>query len=195
MLETLERMRSRLPGSHADGEREAGAEPGFRALQLLTAQMLLVTGADAALHALRQSELATAQAPPRTHDSDRQTPSAQSFAATWAPTLLAPVAAAAHLRHSADPSPATALATRILDAAVIGAGAAALVGSLIASPSRRNAALGPLALASAGALGLVLDRQQRATEQQMAQLRHRASVVERLVPRRRARLDRVVVHV
>lgn len=197
MLDALQWMRSRLPGAHAKEEPEPEGERGFRALQLLTAQMLLVTGADAALSAIRRTGGDGAPTPhPLSPDSDWQGLSTQSFATTWAPTLLAPAAAAAHLRHSTDPSPTTALATRILDAAVIGAGVAAMAGSLLAPRARRvGPALGPLALASAGVLGLMLNRQQRATAAELEQLRRRASVVERLVPRRRARLDRVVVHV
>lgn len=51
------------------------------------------------------------------------------------------------------------------------------------------------ALAAAGALGLLLKRQERAAAREQERLARRAAIVERLVPKRRARVDRIVIHV
>lgn len=155
------------------GER---AEEGAGSLRALTAHLLLLTGADAAFGAYARGK-------PR------------SYAAIWGPALIAPLAATAHLAHLARPSDSTTRATRFLDVAVIGLGVAAAVGDLVSRRSARTPPLAPLALASAGLLGAALDREESATRAELRRLRRRASVVERLVPRRRSKLDRVVVHV
>jgi hypothetical protein len=51
------------------------------------------------------------------------------------------------------------------------------------------------ALAAAGTLGVLLKRQERAAAEEHERLARRAAIVERQVPRRRARVDRIVIHV
>jgi hypothetical protein len=158
-----------------------GAEPdeGLQPLRVLAAQLLVVTGVGSTLELREQQEDAEAALPP--------------LAAVWAPALVAPLAAIAHLAHGRRPSNATATATRVLDSAAIGAG---ITGTLAGVAGRREApSLTPLALASAGILGLVLGRQSRRLRRERERLERRAAVVERLVPRRRPKLDRIVVHV
>ena len=57
------------------------------------------------------------------------------------------------------------------------------------------AALVPLTFGATACLGLLLEREEESERDERARLRRRARVVERLVPRRRSRLDRIVVHV
>jgi hypothetical protein len=112
----------------------------------------------------------------------------------WAPALLAPLAAAAHLEHARRPGEQTSRAVRFLDIATLAVGSGLFIYDLVAnrnSPAR----LAPLAFASAGILGITLEHQETETRRAEAALRRRARVIERLVPRRRPKLDRVVVHV
>lgn len=186
MLRRLEELNRTLRGT--DGEEP---EPGshFAPLRLLTAQLLLVTAAESLLG--------------RPHRPEGQRPldyagiaGAGATAAGLAPSVLAPLAAAAHLTHLLRPSSSTDVATRILDTAVLGAGVGSALAALLSDRGRRGSrAAAPLALATAGLLGLVLDRQERAHAREHRRLARRASVVERLVPARRARLDHIVVHV
>jgi hypothetical protein len=100
------------------------------------------------------------------------------------------------MTYAFTPSERNRTATRVLDAAAVGAGFAALVAAL--AIARREAAppsVSAVALASAGALGILLDRNDREHSAELGRLEKRASVVERLVPRRRTRIDRIVVHV
>jgi hypothetical protein len=86
-------------------------------------------------------------------------------------------------------------ALRVAAAAVLGIGA---IGAAMETASARRSASGyttSLALAATGILGLVLDRREREMREERARLERRASIVERLVPRRRGRLDHIVVHV
>ena len=61
--------------------------------------------------------------------------------------------------------------------------------------SRQRPSLAPLLLTAAGLLAMALDRQEHRLAAERTRLEQRARIVERLVPRRRARLDRIVVHV
>lgn len=148
----------------------------FDPLQLAAAQLLLATAADAFVSAGR---------PPR-----------GAALPVRVPTLIAPLAAVAHLAHMARPSEQSATTTRVLDTAVIAAGTAgALAGLLTGGHRGGKRTVATLALASAGLLGLAVDARQRADAEARRRLERRASVVERLVPQRRPRLDHVVVHV
>ena len=175
MIDRLRALAARRAAS-SEAEDEEPSATAFPPLRVLTAEMLLVTGVDAAVRAFRR-------------------PSAP-FAAALAPALLAPLAAAAHLTHGARPTARTATASALLDAAVIGAGIAALADALRPGRDRSSTfSLTPLALASAGLLGRILDREERLDRAEHLRLERRASVVQRLVPARRAKLDRIVVHV
>lgn len=186
MLDAVAALRGLIQGDEPPEPRSLAP------LRFIAAELLAVGGVDAALSALNNS--------PRTGDylQPRRAVPPGSLAMRWVPVLLAPLAAAAHVRHGSDPSPGTAAATRILDAAVLGAGVAGLTFEIL---SRRRytadglPSLGPLALASAGLLGLLIDREERDLEEERDRLERKAAIVERFVPRRKARLDRVVVHV
>lgn len=187
MLQRLDELNRNIRGTTAD-EHEADGSV-FAPLRVLTAQLLLVTAAEAVLDRLqREPEQRPLDYPPHR--------SARASAAALAPSLLAPLAAAAHLTHLAGPSRSTDLATRVLDTAVVGVSVGAALAALVAGRGRSvSGATAPLALATAGVLGLVLDRQERAHADAHRRLARRASVVERLVPARRGRLDHIVVHI
>jgi hypothetical protein len=119
-----------------------------------------------------------------------------SLAAAWAPLLIGPLAAAAQIAHLQQPSENSRAAIRFLNAAVVGVGAVAFVTQLLGSARGEELpSTAPLVFGSVGALGMLLDLEERELDAERALLRRRADVVERFVPRRRARLDRVVVHV
>jgi hypothetical protein len=121
----------------------------------------------------------------------------QSNAAAWAPTVMAPLTVAAHLANAFRPYDDLHRAMRVLDVAAVAAAAGIVVAQLLTRSAGRRDGLpnASLTLASTGVLGLLLDRQARHAEAERARLERRASIVERLVPKRRSRLDRVVVHV
>lgn len=197
MLEQMQHVRNRLTASAAqEAQDESPPSSGFGPLQVLTANLLLVTGIGATLDSLSRSRSGPGgiQAD-RPLDHEGYTPALGSFATAWAPSLLAPLAAAAHLRHTRSPSANTSAATRLLDAAVIGAGVAGLAEALASLRRGGTVSLTPVALAASGVLGLMLERQERISARERERLERRASLVERLVPKRRPRLDRVVVHV
>lgn len=195
MKESLRTLRSRIPVLSDADEEPDPPEPTFGSLRALAAQLLLVTGVGATLDALAHARREQVRVDQRPLDYlARPTPRA-TYAAVWGPSLIAPLAATAHLTHLARPSDSTTRATRLLDAAVIGMGVATLARDLLVRRGSPRPSLSPLALASAGLLGLAIDRQERAAQEERRRLERRASVVERLVPRRRPKLDRVVVHV
>lgn len=167
-------------------EEEESRLEGFGALRLLAAQLLLFTGIGSTLEAINREG--------RNDEDTESAPGVRS--AAWAPTILGPLAAVAHLRHVADPTPASASAARLLDSAAVGAGIVGVLHGLLAT--RRTGglpSLAPLALASAGILGIMLERRERENEAERRRLERRASIVERLVPKRRGKLDHIVVHV
>lgn len=188
MLRPLEHLEQTIRGhdrTHAHDERT-----GFEPLRLLTAQLLLMTAAEAVIAGARVSRRE------RPVDYARTPRGAATTAAAWAPSVLAPLAATAHIVHVSRPSRTTDLATRVLDTAVVGISVgAALAGIVTRRGHDALRAAAPLALATAGVIGLVLDRQERAHAREHRRLARRASIVERLVPARRPRLDHVVVHV
>lgn len=119
-----------------------------------------------------------------------------SNAAAWVPAIIAPLAVAGHMATALQPDDDLHRAMRVLDVAAVAAGAGLVVAQLLTRGAGRNGLPNAsLALASTGVLGLLLDRQAREAEAERARLERRASIVERLVPKRRPRLDRVVVHV
>jgi hypothetical protein len=109
--------------------------------------------------------------------------------------MVGPLAAAATIEHARRPTSRTATALRFLSAASIGLGGSLFLLDAATNGGRPPARLGPIAFASAGLLGLVLERQDREIAAAEQALRARARVVERLVPRRKARVDRIVIHI
>lgn len=186
----LEQLRKQLP-TRGDARPHANKEEGFRTLRMVAAELLLVTGIGATVDVLTRSTEPQPARIPGGSSTERA-----PLAAVWGPTLIAPLAAAAHVRMASEPSPNAARASRFLDAAVVALGLAELVASFTRFPSRRRTpSLAPLALASAGMLGLVVSREERVAARERRQLERRAAVLERLVPRRRPKLERVVLHV
>lgn len=177
MRERLNQITESLAGS------ENGSTPATRltTLRAAAAELLIASAVEAALERLQSGK-------------DPVVESGVPIALSWAPLLIAPLAALAHVEHARNPGERTALALQLLNSATVAVGGALLLyelGDSGHSPRR----LGPLGLASAGLLGFALDRQEREIHRNEADLRRRASVVERLVPRRKTRFDRVVVHV
>ncbi len=174
-----ERLKTRLHEA-LHGDEDVGAD-GLTTLRAAAAQLLLATSAEVALEWFWG------------HREDDAPESANSIIAL-APLLIAPLTAAAHLEHSRNPRENTALALNILNATSVVVGGAMTFLGLFDSP-RSGPRVAPLTLASAGLIGLALDAEERMLEHERRELRRRAHMVERLVPKRKPRLDRVVVHV
>jgi len=127
------------------------------------------------------------------------------------PLLAAPVAGTIHAAHALRPDARTRSGARILDGIAVGIGAARTLTSLLAElddaagaapwSGRSRARAGwrpdlvPLVLGATGALGFILGGVERAEQRERERLERRARIVERLVPRRRPRIDHIVVHV
>jgi hypothetical protein len=129
------------------------------------------------------------------------------------PALVAPLSMSAHLVHALRPTQRSRALARAADVLAIAAGTVGIASSMLAAlededqrvmlgrlPRRakdRLPSLAPLAFALGGVLGLLLDGEERRQAQQLARLERaerRARVVERLVPKRRGRMDRIVLH-
>ena len=192
MLERLRDSREEVGGESLKEDNEPASE--FKGLRMLAAHMLLLASVDITLDSLGRARKRSG--PPYPHGSPGPDRSALSTAVGWLPAVLAPLAAAAQVSHAVHPTAPTATATRVLNAAAIGAGVAGLVDSLVGSRrSQGRPSLSPLALASAGVLGLILEREERDALEERRRLERRAELMDRFVPRRRARLDRIVVHI
>jgi len=188
----LEDLRQRISDRWAGAEEEDIEETmSLDSLRVLAAELLLVTGVGATLDVLSRSRQSQRdRIPGRAHLGDAP------LAAVWGPVIIAPLAAAAHIRQAAGPSERASRASRFLDTAVIGFGLAEFASSITGFQfQKRTPSLVPLALASAGLLGLIVAQRERETEREYRALERRAEIVERLVPKRRPRLDRIVVHV
>jgi hypothetical protein len=168
-----------------------GDEFTFPALHWMTAGVFLAAGVEAAIGRRRGS------AP----DDIR-----------WGPLVVAPLAGAAHVARALLPGRPTRVAAQLLNGVAIGVGAVGLVSSIWAvidddvpdlhpfGPRRRSLrkrfpSLAPLAFGAAGMLGILLDREESADAAEHNALEKRARIVERLVPKGRARVHRIVVHV
>lgn len=197
----IERLRELAPWGEPEEDEEQDEqdeqEERIPALRILAAQLLLATGAGVAMQRMHGSgdDLIGLD---EEMEFSRETPLAGKRLAVWAPLVLAPLAAAAQLTHALRPSEGTRTATRVLNAAVVGVGAAELVDSLLSSRSGEQPSAAPWVFGSVGVLGWLLDRQEdemREEREEREALERRAAIVERFVPRRRTKLDRIVVHV
>ncbi len=125
-----------------------------------------------------------------------------------APLLAAPLGSTVHVARARSGAPRIRLATQLVDglaagiavAGVFGAAYNAVEGTGTTWPRTRAArrlasALVPLTFGATACLGLLLERQEDEERGEVERLRRRARIVERLVPQRRPRLDRIVVHV
>ncbi len=171
-------------GHHGHNGHRNGQDSHLGGLRAATAQLFLAAGSGTALEQLIGD------------DDGAGTPATYApRPLAWAPAILGPLTAAAQIAHARRPTPRTATALQVLNGATIAIGAALLAVDLWSNRSHGQHRLAPLALASAGLLGFALDRHEQALSVSTQRLRRRADVVERLVPRRRPKLDRVVVHV
>jgi hypothetical protein len=192
MFERLGELTDRVRGEAPEEDNEPAGD--FKGLRLLAAHMLLLASVDITLDSLGRARKQAG--PPYPHGSPGPDRSPLSTTVGWLPAVLAPLAAAAQVKHAVRPSAPTATATRLLNAAAIGAGVAGLIDSIVAGRrSHSRPSLSPLALASAGVLGLILEREERDALEERRRLERRAELMDRFVPRRRGRLDRIVVHV
>ena len=190
MYDPITHLREHFPElrRHTSEEHPSGLS-AVDGVQLLTAELLLFTGVGSALESLRRSR--------ETQPTDGTSISSALRRPTrFGPVLLGAAAAAAHVVYAFRPTERTRLATRTFDLAVAGIGLLSLADEI--AQARRDGgvpAASPAALASAGLLGILIDRSETRQAAERERLERRASVVERLVPRRRSRLDRIVVHV
>lgn len=185
MNDPMERLRERARAAWSG--RENGTAPApvpTRTVEYATAEMLLLGGLGVAAALIGRGP-ATAPATNR--------PSLQPLALGAA--IFGLGAAAAHAVHAWSNEPRAGTASRLFDVAAVAAG---LVGAVEEGRRGRPAgapAIAALTLASAGVLGMMVDVAGRAAAADRERLERRASLVERLVPRRRTRVDRIVVHV
>jgi hypothetical protein len=195
------RLRSRpLRGEPVRNEDfEDGADSlTFDSLHWLTAGLFLAAGTEAGLGERRGDY--------RAEDAVR-----------WGPLIAAPLAGGAHAARALFPGTATRIAAQVLNGVAVVVGAAgvagAVYGALRDEPTdrafhsrtrmpQRLPSFAPLTFAIAGLLGVLLDRDEReAAEEREALLddlrrtRRRARLIGRLVPERKSRLDRIVLHV
>lgn len=178
MIEQIRHLTNRQNRERQDG----GDEPTkLLPLWAVAAQLVLATGAGATLEHLAETDGSEAGTVPR--------------GLAWAPLLVAPLAAAANLSHAKHPTERSEGAMRFLTGATIGFGAALFAFDAVANRDRAARRIAPLAFASAGVLGLLIDRQEREIRETEKALEKRARIVERLVPQRKTKFDRLVVHV
>ncbi len=194
MIERLREM-GILPTEeeNADGDFE---EPRFRALRILAAELFLASGVHALLQYWHERGHTAPGEGEFAEPGGGSSPPYRPQATVWASALVAPAAGVAQLVHTLRPSESSHTATRILNGAVLGLGVAGLAESLYASRTRNERfSLGPLLFGYVGALGFLLDREEAKVAAEQEELEQRARIVERWVPRRRPKLDRIVVHV
>jgi len=196
--EATDRLRRMLPEA---GERATGDECAFPALHWMTAALFLAAGAEAALR-------------PRTRAPGTGSPGdAGAVLATLrgllrdplrsTPLLAAPLAGAAHAARALGGVPRARQATRTVDALAAGLAVAGAVDAAYNALGRRRAgpapslaaAVAPLTFGATAVLGLILEHEEERERKERERLRRRASVVERLVPGRKPRLDRIVLHI
>lgn len=169
----------------------ATTPPTFEKLHWLAAGLFLAAGAEALLARQR---------------GKRDIPAALG----WAPVIAAPAAGAAHAARALRPGPGTRTAASVLSGVAVGVGAAGLLAGIYASrrdqqdrpawsrPRRlldNAAAVAPLTFGATGILGLLLDHEEQAEAQVRERLSRSASIAGRLMPRRKPKLDRIVLHI
>jgi hypothetical protein len=181
MLERLQELRAQAEQMLAR-ETDTGSV-GLNSMRAATAQLLLTTAVVAAIERLGDS------------GADDEDGHMLPRTLGLAPLLVGSLTAAAQLEHVRRPREQTSAALKILNGASVALGGALLAYDMIVSGGRAPRQLGPLAFASAGLLGMALERQEAQIQENERTLRRRAKVVERLVPPRKPKLDRVVVHV
>jgi len=157
-------------------------------LHWMTAALFLAAGLEAAMGERR---------------GDHRAPEA----VRWGPLLAAPLAGIAHATSAVFPGKASRTLARVANGIAIGVGAAGLASSVYSAVTEgargdvnghwqdHVPSLAPLAFCSAGLLGMVLEDEEEEAEEELEHLRRRARVLDRFAPSRKARLDRIVVHI
>ena len=177
-----------VPRRDENGEHDDFA---FTGLHVLVAGLYLASGAETALGE-RRGEF---------RDPD---------ALRWAPLAAAPIAALAHAARAAAPGRATRVISQIMNGVAVAVGAAGLTSSIVSAIANeprglfrrrsrtvreRIPSFAPLAFGVTGVLGALLDRKEQEEAELHDRLERRARIVERLTPKRKPKLDRIVVHV
>ncbi len=192
----LERLRDLGILPNGEDEENGGEEDRFAVLRILVGNLFLATGVNATLQHLRREPRPAEAAPPFGERPQQTTRYELPAAAAWAPTLLAPLAGAAQVVEALRPSENSLLATRILNGVAVGFGLAGIAESIYsATRGTDRIPLAPLLFGYTGLLGMLLEREENRVAEEREALERRARIVERLVPRRRPRLEKIVVHV
>jgi hypothetical protein len=189
-------VRRRVPDDPTHDAHDDDEDVAFDSLHWLAAGLFLAAGTEAGL-------------------GERRGDTRADHAVRWGPLIAAPLAGGAHAARALFPGRATGIATRVLNGVAFVVGAAGVAGALHAardeaaatgfepraSLPRRLPSFAPLTFAIAGLVGVLIDREEsiaadRRAElhEQLRQAHRRASIVERLVPRRKTRFDRIVLH-
>ena len=191
-------------------EADDELEPTFPALHWMTAALFLAAGTEALLRQ-RAPEAETIGSP---LDRQHRAGKAARGALNVAPLVAAPLAGAAHAARAVATGPRLRLATQLMDGIAVGVAAAGLAtaaydaldeGTTTPEPTghsrlRRSAnrfarAIVPVTFGAVAVLGMLLETEEEKEREKVGRLRRRASIVERLVPRRRARFDHIVLHI
>lgn len=182
----------------AEVERIEDDDVVFESVHWLTAGLFLAAGTEAGL-------------------GERRGDDRPADAVRWGPLIAAPLAGGAHAARALFPGEASRVAAQVLNGIAVVVGAAgvanAVYGALREEPGdrafetrtrarERVPSLAPLTFALAGLLGVLLDRDERTAAEERSELREelrrtrrRARVLDRIVPERKPRFDRVVLHV
>jgi hypothetical protein len=196
MLERLRKLE--LFARVSDETDEDRAADVFTSLRLFSAKLVLSTAVNATLHYLRPPAAPPAREAHHAAPGHREPPRPHRGPnlAAWVPLLVGSATVATQVRHSLQPSRNTELATRVLSGVVLGLGAAGTAAKLRgAVRGDEPFSFAPLLFGYSGLIHFLLDRQEAEVAMEKAELERRARLVERLVPRRRTRIDRIVVHV
>lgn len=188
----------------------AEPEPTFPALHWMTAALFLAAGTEALLRQ-RAPDERSIDGP---LDRSNRARKAARDALRVAPLVAAPLAGAAHAARAVTTGPRLRLATQVMDGVAVGVAAAGLAtaayaameeGAAPADPSgrsrlRRSAArvaqaIVPITFGAIAVLGMLLETEEEREREKVRRLRRRASIVQRLVPQRRARFDHIVLHI
>jgi hypothetical protein len=200
MMERLRKL-TRLTRT-PPGDDPPEPAPAFKALRLFSAELLLSTGANATLHYLRARSGPAhpadgdGSAPPWTAEAVAPHSRARPGPGAWAPLVLGSLGCAAQATLALRPSDRALLATRVLGGLILGVGAAGAADALRASiRGEAPFTFAPLLFGYTGLIGFLLDRQETAVAEEEEALTRRSRILDRLVPERRTRIERIVVHV
>jgi hypothetical protein len=188
----LNRLRTRgRPAPAPRDETPTEPTPVFTALRLFSAELVLSSGINATLQYLRSRS-------PRPARPGALDPAARRVGRTgaWAPLVLGGLGCAAQATFAFRPSQRALLATRVLNGLILGVGAAGAAEEIRAAVrSQSSPTVAPFLFGYTGLLGFLLDRQESVVAEEEAALTRRTRLLDRLIPERRTRIERIVVHV